>query len=585
LFGEGDKRYGDTRTVGNFTGGGFAGNTQTSWNRDVGMFSGASADGIDVGAISATNSAAFKGLVGGVNSVYASLIASSGEAAKSLDGWSYAINQVIANEADLVKVTTGMSDSMGAYLIPQLTAFKREGETLADTAVRMNNVFIATDAVLGLVGGTFDSEFKIVMGGFKSFGNTFEGFSMSIKNTGLATMAARDHLVSLMGGLDQLSAKMQSYYSHYYTSSEQQAYAMSVLDTQFAALGVTTPATAAEFRALIEAQDLSTASGREMFASLMGLNAAFAAVVPSADAAAQAMAQAAATQLADAQAAAAKIAAIATQQRSLDIQLMEATGNASGALSAKRADELAALDASLRPTMKLIYAAQDKAVADAAAAQAAQDAARVAQDAAQAQAQAAQDAAQAAAQAQQAADQIKSAWQSVTDAIFSEVARIRGLMGATTIGNAQSAFAIATAQARAGDQNAAKLLPGLSQAVLDIEQATAINSRDLARARAGVASSLEQTGAMLTSQYGLQLPSYAVGTSSVPYDMVAQIHKGERITPAADNDGLLAEMRALRQEVAGLRASSDKTADATSKTTNILRNVTLDGNSLQTTPA
>jgi hypothetical protein len=35
------------------------------------------------------------------------------------------------------------------------------------------------------------------------------------------------------------------------------------------------------------------------------------------------------------------------------------------------------------------------------------------------------------------------------------------------------------------------------------------------------------------------LPSFAVGTNNVPYDMIAQIHQGERIIPAADNAMLI----------------------------------------------
>lgn len=98
----------------------------------------------------------------------------------------------------------------------------------------------------------------------------------------------------------------------------------------------------------------------------------------------------------------------------------------------------------------------------------------------------------------------------------------------------------------------------------------------------------------LQKQWGMQ--SFAVGTNYVPRDMVAQIHQGERIVPAADNRRLLAaleaprvaipvagtpwaggnaggvdlselvtEMRALRTEVAALKAAADKTADNTSR--------------------
>lgn len=44
------------------------------------------------------------------------------------------------------------------------------------------------------------------------------------------------------------------------------------------------------------------------------------------------------------------------------------------------------------------------------------------------------------------------------------------------------------------------------------------------------------TGAMDMGSY-TKLPSYDVGTDYVPYDMIAKVHKGEKITPAAENGG------------------------------------------------
>lgn len=77
------------------------------------------------------------------------------------------------------------------------------------------------------------------------------------------------------------------------------------------------------------------------------------------------------------------------------------------------------------------------------------------------------------------------------------------------------------------------------------------------------------------------VPAFDVGTNYVPADMYAKVHKGERIIPKADNSALMAalngggsgsvnaalvvEVRALREEVAALRASADRTASNTDK--------------------
>jgi hypothetical protein len=211
-----------------------------------------------------------------------------------------------------------------------------------------------------------------------------------------------------------------------------------------------------------------------------------------------------------------------------------------------------------RALQQAIYAAQDKAEAD-----------HVAAEAAQAQQRAAEE-------AKRAAEQLTAAWRFASTSIMDEVKRIRGLLdggGAPSWARAQSEFSITTAQARAGDQEAAKLLPALSKVMLDLAQTNAVTAFDLQLARAQAASSLTQTASLLANKFNLKLPSYDVGTDYVPNTGLALIHEGERITPAAYNNpftppsigvsdvanaALLAEVRALRAEVAALREANSR---------------------------
>ena len=90
----------------------------------------------------------------------------------------------------------------------------------------------------------------------------------------------------------------------------------------------------------------------------------------------------------------------------------------------------------------------------------------------------------------------------------------------------------------------------------------------------------------------LNLPGFAVGTNYVPKDMIANIHKGEMIIPKRfnpatsglqqDNSELVDELKALRAEVAMLRAEARATAVNTSKTARILDDVTQGGDTLKT---
>ena len=89
---------------------------------------------------------------------------------------------------------------------------------------------------------------------------------------------------------------------------------------------------------------------------------------------------------------------------------------------------------------------------------------------------------------------------------------------------------------------------------------------------------------------GAGIPQFATGTNYVPSNMLAQIHEGEAIIPKAYNPAaggsgnaeLIAEIRALREEVRQLQQSSSTTATATKKTAAMLETATEGGRAMLT---
>ena len=113
-----------------------------------------------------------------------------------------------------------------------------------------------------------------------------------------------------------------------------------------------------------------------------------------------------------------------------------------------------------------------------------------------------------------ATEALKSAWQGVTDSIFEEVKRIRGLTtgaGNESLASAQAKFSIASAQATAGDKAAAESLPELSRNLLEIAGVQAATMVELRRIQLLTANSLQATGTTIAQDRGLVIPPFADG--------------------------------------------------------------------------
>lgn len=150
-------------------------------------------------------------------------------------------------------------------------------------------------------------------GAFTQLGNSIE-YLAGISG---ATQTA---LMELSGGIDGLMANASTYFENFYSAEEQRAAVQRQLQTAFDGLNLKLPDidaadARAQFRSLVEAQDLTTEAGRKTYAALLGLSGAFAGVAQSAEDAA-----AAAKQLAEEQERARKAAtdaAWAAMQKSI----------------------------------------------------------------------------------------------------------------------------------------------------------------------------------------------------------------------------------------------------------------------------
>lgn len=344
----------------------------------------------------------------------------------------------------LEAVFGAQADKMAQYAVAGLEKFQQVGEGYFETLIRVASTVEAVASSLDQLG---------------------------LSATSLGTDASMA-IAGFFGSVSDYQSAAGAYFQTFYSDAEQAAAKTAQLGKVFDSLGIAMPDSIASFRALVEAQDLTTASGQQMYAALLQLAPAFAEITSGARNAASA-------------------ASILRERNDLERQMLELNGD-----TAKlRELDLAAVDPSNRALLAQIQARQDEIAAEQAAQQAAEQARQAAE--------------QAAAEAAATAQRLVDAWHSVGDAIMDEVRRIRGELapGGQSYASLQKQFQTATDAARGGNIDAAKLLPGLSQALLDAATAAATDGRMLQRIKAITAASLERTYGVIAGS----IPGFADG--------------------------------------------------------------------------
>jgi hypothetical protein len=456
----------------------------------------------------------FSGFYDAISAAAGPLGLSLGEVQSRLQGFVVNIGKIDLKgltgaeiQEKLTAVFGAAADNLAKYAIPGLEQFQKVGEGYFETLVRVASSVEAVSTSLQLLGTSVAD----------------------------LTLAAKMNLLDLFGSASDMTSATGEYFALYYKKAEQASAQTAQMARVFESLGLELPQSIAGFRALVEAQDLTTEAGRAAYVTLIQLAPAFADLVGAAQDAASA-------------------AAIVDERLALERRLLELQGDT----AALRALDLAKLDESNRALQQQIWALEDQKKAAEAAAN--------------------------------AAEKLRSAWAAITDALIAEIERIRGVMGTKSgsYAEALAKFNNASMLARSGDQEAAKSLPALSQALLSQAAATARSSEELARLQGLTAASLEQTLAIITQAAGSGTTTDTAATGNPNpswWEQFSANQMGTATIPANDAPSpLLDELRALRQEVADLRGeqrlASATIASGTSKTARILERVTPDGDAL-----
>ena len=428
--------------------------------------------------LDAATDKAIKSAVSGMYDATGSMARALGLGTESIDAFTQSITIKLKDlkpeevQAKIQSTLEAFQNSLADQVGGAISGFAREGETNFQTLQRLSSSLTGVNAVL-------------------------DALDRALLSTSAAGGDAASQLIDVFGGLDKYQAAAGSYLQNYYSDAERGAVVTRQLGVQFEALGVAVPQTRDQFKALVDAQDLTTESGRKTYAALLGLSDAFAGVTPQIDAAALAAKRssvqdeidkltgndravtdrqrgidyaAAATDpalqqlldnlwhLQDGATAAADAVAKAAARANVQDQIDTLLGNDRAVLDRQRGIQYAAAaaDPALQVLLDQLWHLQDAATDAAAATKAAADAQAAverAQDTALASLQRAVDAQKTAVQgvadvAQQSANQL----QGIFNTLKSNVADLYGQVTATQLQNAVSsrafiAQALATAKA------------------------------------------------------------------------------------------------------------------------------------------
>jgi hypothetical protein len=256
---------------GDFGAGGFSGQNFSEWNQKGGWFR-SNKHGIDTSALDSTTTDTFSAGLAAIKSSSKQYAEVLGLSADSIDGYSKHIRLALTNDqAENQKLITGVfsgiGDELAGSLLPAFADFAHKGETASAVLQRL----------------AFD--YQVVDGLVLSLGKTFS-------LVGMESIAARERLIDLAGGMDALVSGSAYFFQNFLTDQERFDVVSASVNKQMAALGLSGITTREQLKNVVKGIDLTTESGAKLYAALIRLAPEFAQMTDIGAAAAQSAAQA-----------------------------------------------------------------------------------------------------------------------------------------------------------------------------------------------------------------------------------------------------------------------------------------------------
>lgn len=160
-------------------------------------------------------------------------------------------------------IFSALGDKMAQTALPGLESFEKVGEGYFETLTRISTDYANVDSILSSVNMTFGA-------------------------VGVSSVAARERLIDLVGGIDNMSQLTSNYAKDFLNDAERLAPVTKYVTEQMASLGLAGVKTRDQFKLTVQGLDLTTEAGATQYAAMMKLSSAFAEVYPEIEATANA---------------------------------------------------------------------------------------------------------------------------------------------------------------------------------------------------------------------------------------------------------------------------------------------------------